>query len=61
MEEIRPHERVMSGIGQLEHTQVERRTKVEANEVVGARLVNDVDLVLRAERFDERSGIVEPI
>jgi hypothetical protein len=61
VEEIRPDERVLPGIGQLEDAQVERRTKVEANEVVGAELVENLDLMRRAKRADERGRVIEPI
>ena len=61
MEEIRPDVGVMRRVGQLEHAEIERRTKVEADEVVGTRLVNQLDLVRGPERADERGRVVEPI
>ncbi len=58
MQQIRPDECVLLGIGDLIDAEVERRAKVEANEVVGACLVEHLDLMLGTERADKDGGVV---
>ena len=60
MQEVGPDEGVLTGVGQLVDAEVERRAKVEANEVVGACLVYHRYLVLATERADKVGGVVGP-
>ena len=61
MQEVGPDEGVLTGVGQLVDAEVERRAKVEANEVVGACLVYHRYLVLATERADKGGSVIEPI